>query len=198
MLRRSALTATAMAAVTAQARSSISSIASSSGFHTASAPVHSTTIASGTGVALTAQCRSYLTTSRVALQQQHQQQQGSSSSDGDNNINTTGGGASALDVAMRVNRMKKAHQSGGGGPGGKREIEVEAWTALNSLSEEQVNTAEGKAVALLLNSWAYFAKFWEKGKDGPALGGGGGAVEEEPSSSSPSSDAASGSGSNSN
>ncbi|KPA85277.1 putative mitochondrial mitochondrial RNA binding complex 1 subunit [Leptomonas pyrrhocoris] len=73
---------------------------------------------------------------------------------------------SALDVAMRVNKLKKTHQTGGAGSN-KQEVEQEAWQALNSLTEDQINNAEGKAVSLLLNSWAYFAKFWAKGKDGP-------------------------------
>ncbi|KEG15365.1 hypothetical protein DQ04_00101320 [Trypanosoma grayi] len=77
-----------------------------------------------------------------------------------------GSGVTALDVAMRVNKLKRLHQTGGG-PNGKKQIELDAWSELNSLTEEQINSAEGKAVSLLLNSWAYFAKYWEKGKDGP-------------------------------
>ncbi|RNF27519.1 putative mitochondrial RNA binding complex 1 subunit [Trypanosoma conorhini] len=79
---------------------------------------------------------------------------------------TTESGVTALDVAMRVNKLKRLHQTGGG-PDGKKRIELDAWSELNSLTEEQINSAEGKAVSLLLNSWAYFAKYWEKGKDGP-------------------------------
>ncbi|PBJ72250.1 mitochondrial RNA binding complex 1 subunit [Trypanosoma cruzi cruzi] len=75
-------------------------------------------------------------------------------------------GVTALDVAMRVNKLKRLHQTGGG-PDGKKRIELDAWSELNSLTEEQINSAEGKAVSLLLNSWAYFAKYWDKGKDGP-------------------------------
>eukprot|EP00743_Colponemidia_sp_Colp-15_P014546 GILK01017248.1.p1 GENE.GILK01017248.1~~GILK01017248.1.p1 ORF type:complete len:128 (+),score=15.86 GILK01017248.1:46-384(+) len=77
-------------------------------------------------------------------------------------------GGTALDVAMKVNKLKRMHQSGQGQ--GKKEIEKMAWRELNTLSEQQIATAEGKAVALLLNSWAYFARFWEKGKDGPYEG----------------------------
>lgn len=80
---------------------------------------------------------------------------------------------SALDVAMKVNKLKRLHQTG---QAGKKQIEITAWKELNTLSEEQINNAEGKAVALLLNSWAYFAKHWEKGKDGP------GGIAEESSS----------------
>lgn len=75
--------------------------------------------------------------------------------------------ASALDVATRVNKLKRLHQTGGSANTGKKQIEFTAWKELNTLTEEQISHAEGKAVALLLNSWAYFAKFWEKGKDGP-------------------------------
>lgn len=78
----------------------------------------------------------------------------------------------ALDVAMYVNRLKKSHQSAGGGnissgEGSRASIEKEAWERLNGLTEAEINQADGKAVSLLLNSWAYFAKFWAKGKDGP-------------------------------
>lgn len=75
------------------------------------------------------------------------------------------GPGTALDVAMKVNKLKRMHQTGQGQ--GKKEVERLAWRELNTLSEQQIATAEGKAVALLLNSWAYFARFWEKGKDGP-------------------------------
>lgn len=68
---------------------------------------------------------------------------------------------------MRVNKLKRLHQTGGNANTGKKQLEFTAWKELNTLNEDQINHAEGKAVALLLNSWAYFAKFWEKGKDGP-------------------------------
>ena len=77
------------------------------------------------------------------------------------------GTLSALDIALKVNKLKRLHQTGGGAEG-KKDIEQAAWKELNTLSEDQINSAEGKAVALMLNSWAYFAKFWEKGKEGPA------------------------------
>ena len=71
----------------------------------------------------------------------------------------------ALQVAMNVNKLKRSHQTG---TGDKKTLESDAWKLLNSLTEDQVGQAEGKSVALLLSSWAYFAKFWEKGKDGPS------------------------------
>lgn len=74
---------------------------------------------------------------------------------------------SALDIAMRVNKLKRLHQTGGSANTSKKQLEFTAWKELNTLSDDQINQAEGKVVALLLNSWAYFAKFWEKGKDGP-------------------------------
>uniref|UniRef100_A0A0A9Y4W1 RNA-editing substrate-binding complex 7 protein domain-containing protein n=1 Tax=Lygus hesperus TaxID=30085 RepID=A0A0A9Y4W1_LYGHE len=58
---------------------------------------------------------------------------------------------SALDVAMEVNKMKRMHQTGGS-VNSKKQFELDAWTLLNSLSDEQINTADGKAVSLLLNS----------------------------------------------
>eukprot|EP00796_Vickermania_ingenoplastis_P008249 gene8249-5770_t len=80
----------------------------------------------------------------------------------------TDGSVTAMEVAIEVNKLKKAHQSSAGPV--KKEVEKEAWTMLQTgLSEESIDAAEGKAIALLLNSWAYFAKYWEKGKDGPIL-----------------------------
>ena len=72
---------------------------------------------------------------------------------------------SALEIAKQVNAMKRAHQSASASE--RKRIEGVAWKALNTLSEEQITAAEGQAVALLLNAWAYFAKFWERGKEGP-------------------------------
>eukprot|EP00758_Cryptobia_borreli_P010975 Tbor_TRINITY_DN5618_c1_g6::TRINITY_DN5618_c1_g6_i1::g.8473::m.8473 len=77
----------------------------------------------------------------------------------------TSSNETALDVAMKVNKLKRMHQSGQGQ--GRKEIEQMAWKELNTLTELQISTAEGKAVALLLNSWAYFGRYWEKGRDGP-------------------------------
>lgn len=78
------------------------------------------------------------------------------------------GDLTAMEVAIEVNKLKKAHQASAGPV--KKEIEKEAWDCLQeNLSDSNIQSAEGKAVALLLNSWAYFAKFWEKGKDGPIL-----------------------------
>ena len=72
----------------------------------------------------------------------------------------------ALDVAMAVNKIKRLHQQSNAGPE-KKKMEGNAWKSLNSLTEEQIMASEGKAVALLLNSWAYFSKHWERGKEGP-------------------------------
>ncbi|CCW62312.1 unnamed protein product [Phytomonas sp. EM1] len=124
------------------------------------------------------QCNSYYTLSRASYASTQTPADNSTvAAPSPPSLFPTGGAASdnsesnetALDVAMSVNNMKKQHQSGGAGVD-KKQIEADAWTALNALTEEQVNTAEGKAVALLLNSWAYFAKYWENGKDGPGKG----------------------------
>ncbi|CAJ1010071.1 hypothetical protein Q4I28_005385 [Leishmania naiffi] len=116
--------------------------------------------------------RFYFASSRVCMDEtsstagQHQQKTSDSGAPAETSSAAANDRESALDVAMRVNKMKKAHQSGGAGAN-KKEMEQEAWNALNSLTEDQINNAEGKAVSLLLNAWAYFAKFWAKGKDGP-------------------------------
>jgi hypothetical protein len=73
---------------------------------------------------------------------------------------------SALEIAKQVNAMKRSHQSAAASE--RKRIEAVAWKALNQLTEDQITAAEGQAVALLLNAWAYFAKFWERGKEGPA------------------------------
>jgi hypothetical protein len=73
----------------------------------------------------------------------------------------------AGDVAMKVNKMKRLHQSSS--PLDRKRIERNAWREINLLTEAQILSADGKAVALLLNAWAYFAKYWENGKDGPNL-----------------------------
>lgn len=79
-----------------------------------------------------------------------------------------GGALTAMEVAIQVNKLKKAHQSSPGPV--RKEVEKEAWVRLQSgLTEEVIDNAEGKAIALLLNSWAYFSKYWERGKDGPLL-----------------------------
>ena len=70
-------------------------------------------------------------------------------------------------VAKTVNKMKRSHQTASAAD--RKRLELEAWRELNSLSDEQITAAEGQSVALLLNSWAYFARFWEKGKDGPNI-----------------------------
>ncbi|AYU80347.1 mitochondrial RNA binding complex 1 subunit / MRB0880 [Leishmania donovani] len=139
-------------------------------------PVKVTAVAGASAERAAASCslgnarRFYLAPSRICMDEASstagQQQQQTSTPGGPAGASSASanGSESALDVAMRVNKMKKAHQSGGAN---KKEVEQEAWHALNSLTEDQINNAEGKAVSLLLNAWAYFAKFWAKGKDGP-------------------------------
>ncbi|KAG8342565.1 hypothetical protein TRVL_06606 [Trypanosoma vivax] len=112
------------------------------------------------------QLRSFLCVTAARLAPEATSPSSSSPSTGGGNATGSAESGTALDVAMRVNKLKRLHQTGGG-PSGKRQIELDAWTDLNSLTEEQINSAEGKAVSLLLNSWAYFAKFWEKGAEGP-------------------------------
>lgn len=150
------------------------------------------TLTSPLASSLTCSTRTYVSLTSPLLQQQQSQEEHSASSSSSSSTNASsgstptaaaagdGGGGNgssgeagaashenALDVAMRVNKLKRLHQTSGAGSN-KKQVEREAWGLLNSLTEEQINVAEGKAVSLLLNSWAYFAKFWEKGKDGPA------------------------------
>ena len=72
---------------------------------------------------------------------------------------------SAGDMAGKVTKLKRMHQSGQGED--RKKIELTSWKLLNSLTEEQIAQADGQCVALLLANWSYFAKYWENGKDGP-------------------------------
>lgn len=140
------------------------------------APVNVTAAVDASAERVAASCslvnarRFYLAPSRIWMDEasstagQQQQQTPTPGSPAGASTASANGSESALDVAMRVNKMKKAHQSDGAN---KKAVEQEAWHALNSLTEDQINNAEGKAVSLLLNAWAYFAKYWAKGKDGP-------------------------------
>ncbi|KAG5498346.1 hypothetical protein JIQ42_03152 [Leishmania sp. Namibia] len=142
------------------------------------APADATAAADASAARTAASCslvnarRFYFSFSRICMDEasdtagQQQQQIPTTGAPAGASSAAANGNESALDVAMRVNKMKKAHQSAGAGAS-KKEVEEEAWRALNSLTEDQINTAEGKAVSLLLNAWAYFAKYWAKGKDGP-------------------------------
>jgi hypothetical protein len=73
----------------------------------------------------------------------------------------------ATELAKRVNAMKRAHQ--GAVAEERKKIESAVWADLNTLTQEQCAAADGQSVALLLNAWAYFAKFWERGRDGPGF-----------------------------
>ena len=73
--------------------------------------------------------------------------------------------ARALGVAKDVNKLKRSHQQAS--PADRKKIELEAWQQLNTLSQEEIENCEGQGIALVLNSWSYFAKFWEHGQDGP-------------------------------
>ena len=91
---------------------------------------------------------------------------------GDGGGGASGGGyqgdpSHASHVAKSVNKLKRAHQTASAAD--RKRLELEAWAGLNSLTDDAINSAEGQSVALLLNAWAYFARFWEKGKEGPNL-----------------------------
>lgn len=69
-------------------------------------------------------------------------------------------------VAGVINRMKSMHTTGS--PQNKQRLELQAWRDLQMLDDAAVENADVKSVTLLLNAWGYFAKYWEKGIDGPA------------------------------
>ena len=73
--------------------------------------------------------------------------------------------ARSLAIAKDVNKLKRAHQQAN--PTDRKRIELEAWQHLNTLTQEEIENCEGQGIALVLNSWSYFAKFWEHGQDGP-------------------------------
>jgi hypothetical protein len=71
----------------------------------------------------------------------------------------------ALTVAKSVNKVKRSHQASNGPT--RKKLEMEAWQELNTLTAEEIDNCEGQGIALILNSWSYFSKFWEHGQDGP-------------------------------
>ena len=120
------------------------------------------TVAISAAVSPLCTTRRYCSASATASTSNPSDSAGSTSSGDGGNAGSSNG--TALDVAMNVNKLKRLHQTG---QAGRKQLEMNAWKELNTLSEDQINNAEGKAVALLLNSWAYFAKHWERGKEGP-------------------------------
>ncbi len=73
--------------------------------------------------------------------------------------------ARATEIAKRINATKRAHQTAT--PDERKRLEHSAWADLNTLTEEDIASADGQAVAIFLNAWGYFAKFWARGKEGP-------------------------------
>ena len=47
-------------------------------------------------------------------------------------------------------------------------MQLQAWRELQLVKDEDVDHADGYAVSQMLTAWAYFSRFWEQGKDGPA------------------------------
>jgi len=79
-------------------------------------------------------------------------------------INPIGPASTTAARVLTLRRLhEKAHEDSE-----QRKISYMAWQELSrNLKDEDVDQADGKAVATLLTSWAYFAKSWERGKDGP-------------------------------
>lgn len=50
----------------------------------------------------------------------------------------------------------------------RQRLQQQAWRTIQGLSEEDIEKADNRGVATVLVSWAYFARFWENGRDGPA------------------------------
>jgi hypothetical protein len=73
--------------------------------------------------------------------------------------------AAATEIAKRVNATKRAHQTATGEE--RKRLEAAAWQDLNTLTEDQIANADGQATAILLNAWAYFARYWARGAQGP-------------------------------
>lgn len=69
-------------------------------------------------------------------------------------------------VAARLNKMKRVHARQEQSPKAMR-LQLQAWRDLQMLPDADVEAGDARSVALLLNSWAYFSRFWEKGIDGP-------------------------------
>lgn len=50
----------------------------------------------------------------------------------------------------------------------RQRLQQQAWRTIQGISEEDIEKADNRGVATVLVSWAYFARFWENGRDGPA------------------------------
>jgi hypothetical protein len=95
--------------------------------------------------------------------------QGTSTSSSSSDIQKAAEAAERVIVAgLKVTAMRRMHQSKHSTPELVKRLELQAWRELQLLPDADVEFAEGRSVAQLLIAWAYFSRFWEKGKDGPA------------------------------
>lgn len=95
--------------------------------------------------------------------------QGTATSSSSSDIQKAAEAAERVIVAgLKVTAMRRMHQSRHATPELVKRLELQAWRELQLLPDADVEFAEGRSVAQLLIAWAYFSRFWEKGKDGPA------------------------------
>ncbi|CCW61618.1 unnamed protein product [Phytomonas sp. EM1] len=49
-----------------------------------------------------------------------------------------------------------------------KQLEQQAWSLLQDLDEVEVKSMAAKDLAELLTAWCYFARYWDRGMDGPS------------------------------
>ena len=52
-------------------------------------------------------------------------------------------------------------------PNEQRRIEALAWKEISELPDDDIDVASHEAVRMINKGWAYFARHWENGPDGP-------------------------------
>ena len=72
---------------------------------------------------------------------------------------------SAHNISHRLAALKALHVAQG--VEATEKIAHFAWDDLNRISESDIPTLSADATERIMQGWVYFAKHWEKGKDGP-------------------------------
>eukprot|EP00758_Cryptobia_borreli_P015300 Tbor_TRINITY_DN6012_c0_g3::TRINITY_DN6012_c0_g3_i1::g.10199::m.10199 len=50
----------------------------------------------------------------------------------------------------------------------RRVIELQAWSTVQRISSDDMEGISNRSLAVILTTWAYFARYWENGREGPA------------------------------
>lgn len=85
-----------------------------------------------------------------------------------NQFNENGESKKVLTAILTFNTIRRLHMTESNAET-RKQLEAQAWRTIQTVSEKEIDDAPDLGVMIVVAAWAYFTRYWEEGRRGPAV-----------------------------